>query len=54
MRNYKLYLKDIMAAMRDRLIHFYFGVNYRLVWKTIKEDIPKAKSQIQRILGEKQ
>ena len=33
-----------MAGMRDRLIHFYFGINYRLVWKTIKEDIPKAKS----------
>lgn len=43
-----------MAGMRDRLIHFYFGVNYRLVWKTIKEDIPKAKSQIQRIPEEKQ
>ena len=25
-----------MAGMRDRLIHFYFGVDYKLVWKTIK------------------
>ncbi len=28
-----------MAGMRDRLIHFYFGVDYKLVWKTIKERI---------------
>jgi uncharacterized protein with HEPN domain len=39
-----------MAGMRDRLIHFYFGVNHRLVWKTIKEDLPKVKPQIQQIL----
>ena len=25
-----------MAGMRDRLIHFYFGVDYKLVWTTIK------------------
>lgn len=40
-----------MAGMRDRLIHFYFGVNHRLVWRTIKEDLPKVKPQIQQILG---
>jgi uncharacterized protein with HEPN domain len=27
-----------------------FGVNYRLVWKTIQEDLPAAKKQIQLIL----
>jgi uncharacterized protein with HEPN domain len=26
-----------MAGMRDRLIHFYFGVKYDLVWRTIKD-----------------
>lgn len=39
-----------MAGMRDRLIHFYFGVNYRLVWRTIKEDLPRVKPHLQRIL----
>ncbi len=39
-----------MAGMRDRLIHFYFGVNHRLVWKTIEEDLPKVKPLIQKIL----
>jgi uncharacterized protein with HEPN domain len=29
-----------MAGMRDKLIHEYFGVNYQVLWKTAKEDIP--------------
>ncbi len=29
-----------MAGMRDRLIHSYFGVDYALVWRTVKEEIP--------------
>ena len=40
----------VMAGMRDRLVHFYFGVDYRLVWRTIKEDLPAVRSQIQAIL----
>jgi uncharacterized protein with HEPN domain len=26
-----------MARMRDKLIHFYFGVDYEIVWKVVKE-----------------
>lgn len=40
-----------MAGMRDRLIHFYFGVDYELVWGTIKKRIPEVKSLIKGILG---
>jgi len=29
-----------MAGMRDRLIHFYFGVDYNLVWETSQKRIP--------------
>ncbi len=39
-----------MAGMRDRLIHFYFGVDYNLVWRTIKERLPQVKSEIQSII----
>lgn len=39
-----------MAGMRDRLIHFYFGIKYDLVWKTIKEVIPQVKPLIRKIL----
>ena len=41
-----------MAGMRDRLIHFYFGVDPQLVWTTVKERLPKLKPQIQNILKE--
>jgi uncharacterized protein with HEPN domain len=39
-----------MAGMRDRLIHFYFGVDYKLVWETIKKRLPKIIPQIGQIL----
>jgi len=39
-----------MAGMRDRLIHFYFGIKYDIVWHTIKDVIPQVKPAIQKIL----
>ncbi len=39
-----------MAGMRDRLIHFYFGVDYHLVWKAITERLPRVKQEIEKIL----
>jgi len=42
-----------MAGMRDKLIHFYFGVDHNLVWNTIKKRIPKIKPFIENILKEK-
>ncbi|NWF77936.1 MAG: DUF86 domain-containing protein [Chloroflexi bacterium] len=41
--------KDI-AGMRDKVIHEYFGVDLKVVWKTVKEDIPPIKSLIQNAL----
>lgn len=41
-----------MAGFRDKLIHFYFGIKYELVWSTIKNRIPMIKSLIQEILEE--
>ena len=46
--------KDIpwraMSGMRDKLIHEYFGIKPRVVWKTIKYDLPKIKPYLQAIL----
>jgi uncharacterized protein with HEPN domain len=39
-----------MAGMRDKAIHFYFGVNFMRVWLVVKEDIPKIRPLIQRVL----
>lgn len=39
-----------MAGMRDKLIHFYFGVNYELVWQTIKRRIPQIRPVLREII----
>ena len=40
-----------MAGMRDKVIHEYFGVDFAILWKTAKEDIPSLKSPIQNVLN---
>jgi len=41
-----------ISGMRDKLIHDYFGVNQKVVWKTVKEDLPALKKQFIGILNE--
>jgi uncharacterized protein with HEPN domain len=38
-----------MAGMRDKLIHFYFGIKYELVWRTIKDVIPQLRPSLREI-----
>ena len=35
--------------MRNVLIHEYFGIEWKIVWDTINEDLPKLKDQIKQI-----
>jgi uncharacterized protein with HEPN domain len=39
-----------MAGMRDKLIHFYVGVDYQLVWRAIKQRLPQIKPELQKML----
>lgn len=39
-----------MAGFRDKLIHFYFGINYEIVWNTIKFVLPILKMKLEKIL----
>jgi uncharacterized protein with HEPN domain len=41
-----------MSGMRDRLVHAYFGVDYKLVWDAIKTEIPNLKPKLRAILAE--
>jgi len=42
-----------IVGMRDKLIHGYFGVDLDAVWKTIKEDIPTLKINVNALLKQK-
>ncbi len=39
-----------IAGMRDKLIHEYFGIDPDTVWDTAKNDIPKLKKQISKLI----
>lgn len=48
--------KDIewksIAGLRDKVIHFYFGVNWDIVWDVIEKKLPELKEKIDLILRE--
>jgi uncharacterized protein with HEPN domain len=41
-----------ITGMRDKLIHFYFGVDYRIVWSVTQTELPVLKQQIETMLSE--
>ena len=41
-----------MAGTRDKLIHEYFGVNLKVLWKAMNKDIPALKPKIEEMLRE--
>ena len=43
-----------MAGMRDRLIHDYMGVNYRIVWDVAHNIVPDVYGQIKEIISQNQ
>jgi uncharacterized protein with HEPN domain len=39
-----------IAGMRDKIIHFYFGINLDIIWKTSQDNIPELKDKIKEII----
>lgn len=39
-----------MTAMRDKLIHDYFGIDYEIVWDVIINEIPGLLIEINNII----
>lgn len=39
-----------IIAMRNILVHDYFGVNLDTVWSTVESDLPILKSRVQALL----
>ncbi len=41
-----------IVAMRNVLVHEYFGLDLNEVWKTVERDLPNLKRAVKRLLGE--
>ncbi|MGO8988468.1 MAG: DUF86 domain-containing protein [bacterium] len=41
-----------MARMRDKISHFYFGVDYKIVWEVVEKRLPEIRPVIQKMLKE--
>lgn len=39
-----------MKGLRNRIVHDYDGVNIKIVWDTMKEDLPILKEQLVQLL----
>jgi len=44
----------VIAGMRDRLIHGYFGVDYDIVWDVVENKIPSLQAQVLKILEQEE
>ena len=49
-RRYKNIKWREMTSMRNILIHYYYGANEKVIWKTIKNDIPELEKQVSTML----
>lgn len=47
----KVYWKGIVG-LRNRIIHEYFGVDSKIIWHIIKEELPTVREQMEQILKE--
>lgn len=43
-----------MAKMRDKIAHFYFGIDNNIVWKVVKNRLPEIMPKVERMLAELQ
>ena len=42
-----------IAGMRNKLTHEYFGINTKVVWRTVHEDLPIIIPALRKMLGKK-
>jgi uncharacterized protein with HEPN domain len=39
-----------LAGLRDKLIHFYFGIDYKIVWNIVRKELPKFINPLTKVL----
>jgi uncharacterized protein with HEPN domain len=42
----------IIKSVRNILVHEYFGIDYKVIWYSIQENIPTLKNRLQEILSD--
>ena len=42
-----------MINMRNRLVHAYFDINKKILWQTLKQDLPELIFVLEQLLNEK-
>jgi uncharacterized protein with HEPN domain len=42
-----------LAGLGDKLIHFYFGIDYKIVWNITKKELLGLRKQIKEIIKQK-
>lgn len=40
-----------LSGLRDKVIHYYFGVDWDIVWDVIKNKIPEIKMNLEKIIN---
>lgn len=48
--NHKEIEWPVIIRSRNDLVHEYFAVNYDIVWEAVKNDLPKLKFEIKKII----
>lgn len=41
-----------IAGMRDKLVHEDWATNQEVIWKSVREDVPKLKGAVARVMEE--
>lgn len=41
-----------MVGMRNRLVHAYFGIDFNVIWETVRQDLPPLILSLERVLEE--
>jgi uncharacterized protein with HEPN domain len=39
-----------LRGLRNRIVHGYFGINYKIIWSIIQEYLPELISRIQKLI----
>ncbi len=42
----------ILKSVRNVLVHEYFGIDYKIIWNSIKNNIPTLKEKVDNIIKE--